>query len=101
MTTVTSGGPDTSSILRIRIPNTWTPKRCENFVYWQEIRAHRAYARKCMEATTAFPSAPQRAREAASIGSYELAAITAVTVVALALRIFHMGYHSLNGGDEP
>src|SRR5919198_3566674 len=55
-----------------------------------------------MEVTTAFPSAPARARrKAAKIGSYELAAITAVTVAAFALRIYHLGYHSLNGGDEP
>src|SRR5919201_1451464 len=54
-----------------------------------------------MQAPTAFPSTPALARRAGKIGSYELAAITAVTVAAFALRIYHLGSHSLNGGDEP
>ncbi len=31
----------------------------------------------------------------------ELIALGVITLVALALRVYHLGFHSLNGGDEP
>src|SRR5437763_9806579 len=54
-----------------------------------------------MTATTAYSATPRRGRRAGGIGRYELAAVTAVTLAGFALRIYHLGFHSLNGGDEP
>lgn len=54
-----------------------------------------------MEAT-AHPAASALGRKAATkIGRLEWAAVGAVTLAAFALRIYHLGFHSLNGGDEP
>jgi 4-amino-4-deoxy-L-arabinose transferase-like glycosyltransferase len=54
-----------------------------------------------MTATTAYSATPRRARGAGGVGRYELAAVTVVTLAGFALRIYHLGFHSLNGGDEP
>ncbi len=52
-------------------------------------------------ATFAYSSERARRQGGAQIARIEWAAVAAITIAGIALRIFHLGFHSLNGGDEP